>query len=103
MRHVRRHDGTGDCRGNGANQQIAEQHRVDLTEAQMPGAGHERERNRMRTRIIAAALFFVAGTPSLAQTASPYAGQESREIKSLTGDEIAGYLSGKGMGLAKAA
>lgn len=35
--------------------------------------------------------------------ASPYAGQEQRAIKSLSPDEIADLLAGKGMGLAKAA
>lgn len=37
-----------------------------------------------------------------AQT-GPYAGQEQRTIKALSSDEIEGYLSGKGAGLAKAA
>ena len=57
----------------------------------------------MLIRLITAVVLCVAGTTTLAQTASPYAGQESRDIKSLTADEIAGYLTGKGMGLAKAA
>jgi Spy/CpxP family protein refolding chaperone len=35
--------------------------------------------------------------------ASPYAGQEARDIKSLSPDDVNAYLSGKGMGLAKAA
>lgn len=34
---------------------------------------------------------------------SPYAGQEQREIKMLSEEEIQGYLSGNGMGFAKAA
>jgi len=34
---------------------------------------------------------------------SPYAGQQSREIKALSGAEQADLLAGKGMGLAKAA
>ena len=34
---------------------------------------------------------------------SPYAGSETREIQALSSDEIASYLQGKGMGLAKAA
>jgi Spy/CpxP family protein refolding chaperone len=33
---------------------------------------------------------------------SPYAGQETRKIKSLSMEEIEGYLSGRGMGFAKA-
>jgi hypothetical protein len=34
---------------------------------------------------------------------SPYAGQETRDIKSLSPEEVDAYLSGKGLGLAKAA
>ena len=35
--------------------------------------------------------------------AGPYAGQQSRDIKALSGDEVRGYLDGAGMGFAKAA
>ncbi|HEY7495342.1 MAG TPA: Spy/CpxP family protein refolding chaperone [Candidatus Tectomicrobia bacterium] len=38
-----------------------------------------------------------------AEPSSVYAGQEQREIKALSAEEIQGYLSGSGMGLAKAA
>ena len=38
-----------------------------------------------------------------ASTESPYAGQERRDIKALSEDEISGLLAGKGMGFAKAA
>jgi Spy/CpxP family protein refolding chaperone len=38
-----------------------------------------------------------------AEPSTPYAGQEQREIKALSTEEIAGYLSGSGMGLAKVA
>jgi Spy/CpxP family protein refolding chaperone len=38
-----------------------------------------------------------------AQSHSPYVGQEFREIKALSAQEISDYLSGKGMGLATAA
>lgn len=38
-----------------------------------------------------------------AASSSPYVGQESREIKALSPQETSDYLSGKGMGLAKAA
>ena len=34
---------------------------------------------------------------------SPYSGQESRETKALSSEDIQAYLSGKGLGLAKAA
>jgi Spy/CpxP family protein refolding chaperone len=37
------------------------------------------------------------------EPSTPYAGQEQREIKALSAEEIEGYLSGSGMGLAKAA
>jgi hypothetical protein len=39
----------------------------------------------------------------VALAASPYVGQTSRSIKALSDEEVADYLSGKGMGLAKAA
>ena len=39
----------------------------------------------------------------MARSQSPYIGQESREIKALSPQEISDYLSGKGMSLAKAA
>ena len=35
--------------------------------------------------------------------AGPYAGQQSRDIKALSEDEVRGYLDGAGMGFAKAA
>jgi Spy/CpxP family protein refolding chaperone len=38
-----------------------------------------------------------------AERSAPYAGQEQREIKALSAEEIRGYLSGSGMGLAQAA
>ncbi|MGH7485986.1 MAG: hypothetical protein ACREMY_10365, partial [bacterium] len=38
-----------------------------------------------------------------ALAATPYAGQQSREIKALSQEEAAGLLAGKGMGFAKAA
>ncbi|GAB3390073.1 hypothetical protein [Azotobacter armeniacus] len=34
---------------------------------------------------------------------SPYSGQESRDIKALSSEDVQDYLSGKGLGLAKAA
>ena len=41
--------------------------------------------------------------PVFAETESPYIGQESREIKALSEQEVDAYLNGKGMGYAKAA
>jgi Spy/CpxP family protein refolding chaperone len=35
--------------------------------------------------------------------ASPYAGEQAREIKALSADEVRAYLAGEGLGLAKAA
>lgn len=40
---------------------------------------------------------------SAAHPASPYVGQEERDIKALSPEDVNAYLSGKGMGLAKAA
>ena len=48
----------------------------------------------------AAALLAALGN---AYSQSPYVGQESREIKALSSQEVADLLAGKGMGLAKAA
>jgi len=41
--------------------------------------------------------------PSHIKTADEYRGQQDRAIKALSADEVAGYLQGKGLGLAKAA
>lgn len=59
----------------------------------------------MKRRLIACiiALAPVALGVSAAQPASPYVGQEVRDIKALSPDDVNAYLSGKGMGLAKAA
>jgi Spy/CpxP family protein refolding chaperone len=54
-------------------------------------------------RILAGTAFVVASSAVLAQAPSPYAGQEAREIKSLSQPEVADYVAGRGMGLAKAA
>ncbi|HEY2929603.1 Spy/CpxP family protein refolding chaperone [Piscinibacter sp.] len=53
------------------------------------------------TCVLALAPFAVA--VSAAPQVSAYAGQEVREIKSLSPEDVNAYLSGKGMGLAKAA
>jgi hypothetical protein len=50
-----------------------------------------------------ATLFIGTAVASAAEISSPYAGQETREIKALSRDEINGYLSGDGMSFAKAA
>jgi Spy/CpxP family protein refolding chaperone len=45
----------------------------------------------------------LAIVPVVCLAASPYAGEQSRDIKSLSKEDVAGYIDGKGMGLAKAA
>lgn len=45
----------------------------------------------------------LAVSSAVANQTAPYAGQEQRQIKALSADEIQSYLSGKGAGLAKAA
>ena len=52
--------------------------------------------------ICIAAAALVSGTGSATQ-ANPYAGQESREMKAMSPEDVQSYLSGKGMGLAKVA
>lgn len=49
--------------------------------------------------------FLLAGPTLFAQvqTTSPYAGEEDQAIKSLSDSQVKGYLSGAGMGFAKAA
>lgn len=49
---------------------------------------------------LAAAVAFV---PAVCLAASPYAGEQSRSIKSLSKQDVADYMDGKGMGFAKAA
>lgn len=54
-----------------------------------------------------ASIFFLSAVliaiPALAAQPGPYAGEEQREIKALSPQEIQQYLAGKGMGLARAA
>ncbi|NIS61150.1 MAG: hypothetical protein GTO13_10735 [Proteobacteria bacterium] len=57
----------------------------------------------MREAITITAVLILATPLALSRDLkSPYAGQEKREIKSLSAEEIQEYLSGEGMGLAKA-
>src|SRR5687768_3033731 len=55
----------------------------------------------MKFRFAATTLLALVVSPVPA--ASPYAGQEERDIKALSAQEVADYLTGKGMGFAKAA
>jgi len=48
-------------------------------------------------------LLVVPSIASAQEHHSPYAGEEQREIKALSPDEVRGYLAGEGLGLAKAA
>jgi Spy/CpxP family protein refolding chaperone len=66
----------------------------------------------MRTRLTVAALALTAGVvAAFAQhhgkahtpSAQPYAGQQAREVASLSGQEQQDLLAGRGMGLAKSA
>jgi hypothetical protein len=54
----------------------------------------------MKLRTILLSAMLAAGS---VQAAGPYAGQESRDIKALSADDLTALLGGKGMGLAKAA
>jgi len=54
----------------------------------------------MRTTLVAAALLFAGAVHAQHH---PYAGQHERELKALSADEVKQYLSGAGMGYAKAA
>jgi hypothetical protein len=49
-----------------------------------------------------AVTFVLVTKVALGGQMSPYSGQESREIKALSKEEVDGYLSGDGMGFAKA-
>ena len=58
----------------------------------------------MRLALAAALCALSACQPgTVPPTPSPYAGQEGREIKALSADEVRGYLGGAGLGYAKAA
>jgi Spy/CpxP family protein refolding chaperone len=55
----------------------------------------------MKLRLVAAAVIPLIAVNVLA--ASPYAGEEGREIKALSAADVDAYLTGQGMGFAKAA
>jgi Spy/CpxP family protein refolding chaperone len=56
---------------------------------------------RMKSQYAAAAILsLIAAT---VPAASQYAGEEGRDIKALSAQDVDGYLTGKGMGFAKAA
>ena len=55
--------------------------------------------------LVASALapFAISGCQKATEPASPYAGQESRAVKSLSDEEVKTLLTGQGMGYAKVA
>jgi Spy/CpxP family protein refolding chaperone len=55
----------------------------------------------MKFRLVAATAILLVASNVLA--ASPYKGEEVREIKALSAEDVAAYLTGQGMGFAKAA
>ncbi len=55
------------------------------------------------TTLLSVAALVGSAAASLAQTPSPYAGQEQRSIKALSDREISDLTEARGMGLAKAA
>src|SRR5712692_1546710 len=55
------------------------------------------------TIFLSVVALIVSAAASLAQTASPYAGQEQRSIKALSDKEINDLTEARGMGLAKVA
>ena len=55
----------------------------------------------MKIRFVVAAVVSLIASSVMA--ASPYAGEEGREIKALSAEDIEAYLTGQGMGFAKAA
>src|SRR4051812_40206345 len=58
----------------------------------------------MNRRVLFASFIAILASvaTSMAQTTSPYAGQEQRPIKALSDQEIRDLLEARGMGLAKA-
>lgn len=57
----------------------------------------------MKFSIVLAVSVALSVSTSVAAPVSPYAGEEAREVKALSTEETKSYLSGEGMGLAKAA
>jgi hypothetical protein len=60
------------------------------------------EGDAMRAAIVVAALV-LAAAPRAGAAAEGYAGQQARDIKALSAEEVADLTAGRGMGLAKAA
>jgi len=58
---------------------------------------------KMKKSFYLLVLLVVPSFSSAQEHRSPYAGEERREIKALSADEVKAYLNGQGAGLAKAA
>lgn len=59
--------------------------------------------NKAVLSAIGLVVFATASYAANTSKASPYSGQESREIKALSAEDVESYLAGKGMSFAKAA
>jgi len=54
-------------------------------------------------KLVLTAILSIVGISIVAANDTPYAGEQGRGIKALSGQEVEGYLNGRGMGYAKAA
>jgi Spy/CpxP family protein refolding chaperone len=78
-------------------------HRIYSGSDRAPTDSWKAQIMKPRTLVLALAISALA-LPGLADDSSmPYAGQQSRTIKALSGEDIAALLQGEGMGMAKAA
>jgi hypothetical protein len=57
----------------------------------------------MRIQLLSALVLFALAAPVAVRAAGGYAGQQTRDIKALSSEEVADLLAGRGMGLAKPA
>ena len=69
----------------------------------MHNAGHKGKGMELTLPRLLASTIALLLLSTTVYSQSPYMGQESREIKALSPQEISDYLLGRGMGLAKAA
>jgi hypothetical protein len=58
---------------------------------------------RVATALVALAALAGCAQPHVHAPSGSYAGQQSRDIKALSEEEVQGYLAGAGMGFARAA
>jgi Spy/CpxP family protein refolding chaperone len=76
-------------------------HRRELEQLASLAKSDRRRVNVLKT-VVCSSLALIAGMVSAASP-SPYVGEDSRDVKALGPQEISDYLSGQGLGLAKAA